>query len=151
MNKYFYLLLILLLIPMSCNNGGDPEIIQLLDKRETAYEQKDTALYSTLLSKNYESKTGSGTEARETALKNFKINTTPFDKIDMKFRDRTIYKEDDRAKVVQKTTVELQIENKKSTYELTEIIVLVKNENKWEIAKESKIDLFRGYVFGENS
>ena len=148
--KGFYQPLIILLFIFSCSNNTDPEITNLLQNRENAYEQKDLELYSSLLSNNYENKTKSGIETKDAALKNFKINTTPFDRIAMNHKDRTIYKEGEKAKVVQKTTVELEIENKVSTYKLTEIIVLAKIENRWEIVKESKIDLFKGSVFGES-
>ena len=144
-----YIIFFILVIASSCSDKTDRDIIQLMEQRKTAYNKKNLELYSSILSDNYLKKSKDGDETKETAVKNFKINTTPFDIINMKNKDRTIYKDGDKAKVVQKTYVLLEIDQKKNNFETTEIILLGKEEGNWKILKESNLDLFRGYVFGQ--
>ena len=149
MKQAILLLFGILVLAGSCGDKVDKEIAQVMKQRENAYNSKNLELYTSILSENYLNKTDDRNETKKVAVKNFKINTTPFDIIDMRHRDRTIYKEGDSAKVVQKTYVLLEIDNKKNNFEQTEIIFLAKEENTWKIVKESNIDLFRGYVFGK--
>ena len=139
----------ILILAVSCSNKIDKDIVEVMNQRKTAYTKKDTELYSSILSENYLNKTEDGDETKELALKNFKISTTPFDTIDMRHKDRTIYRDGEKAKVVQKTFVVLEIDKKKNSFEQIEIVFLAKEGNNWKITKESNIDLFRGYVFGK--
>jgi len=150
MNHLLLVIFGILLITASCGDKTDKEIIQLMEQRKTAYSNKNIELYTSILSENYLKKTKDGDEKIDTAVKNFRVNTTPFDMIDMNHKDRTIYKNGDKAKVVQKTYVVLEIDKKKNNFELTEIILLAKENDKWKITKESNMDLFRGYVFGKD-
>lgn len=139
----------ILTLVCSCGDKTDKDISLVIEKRKTAYNNKNLELYSSILSENYLNKTDDVDENKEIAVKNFKISTTPFDVIEMRHKDRTVYKDGDKAKVVQKTYVLLEIDNKRNNFELTEIILLVIEDNNWKITKESSIDLFRGYVFGK--
>ena len=148
--KQILLLISIILITGSCGNKIDKDIDQVMNKRNTAFVQKDTDLYSSILSDNYLKKSESGEEKKEQAIKNFKVNTTPFDTVRMKHKNRTAYIEGDTAKVVQNTNVVLDIDGKKNNFETTEIVFLKKEGNSWKITKESELDLFRGFVFGSN-
>ena len=149
MKQAILLLFGILILAVSCGDKVDKEIAKVMKQRKTAYNSKNLELYTSILSENYLNKTDERNETKKVAVKNFKINTTPFDIIKMRHKDRTIYKDADSAKVVQKTYVLLSIDNKKNNFEQTEIIFLAKEGNNWKIVKESNIDLFRGYVFGK--
>ena len=144
------LAIFLLLSFYSCSNEEKNEISELLKKREEAFENKNEELYSTCISDNYKVTDSEKIIDKNGVIKNFKSNTLAFDKIEISHKDRSTYVKDNTAKVVQKTTVLLQLEDQKSSYKVTEIIHLTKEKESWKISKESKIDLFRGFVFGEN-
>ncbi|MGI9554306.1 MAG: hypothetical protein ACR2NC_05215 [Thermodesulfobacteriota bacterium] len=139
----------ILIFTVACGDKIEKDVIQVIEQRKTAFNNKNSELYSSIISTNYIKKVDDIEENKEIALKNFKINTTPFDTIAMKNKDRTVYIDGDKAKVVQKTYVVLEIDNKKNNFEVTEIILLNKEGDNWKITKESNIDLFRGYVFGK--
>lgn len=144
------ILLLPALLFLACGNEKNTEINDILDQREKAFETRDTELYSKLISTKY-SDTVEGKEiGKEEIINKFKINTTPFDRIDITHSDRDIEISGNTAKTVQKTVASLQIEDESSTYEIREIINLSIEDGTWKISKESRIDLFRGFVFGGN-
>ena len=98
MKQAILLLFGILILAGSCGDKVDKEIAQVMKQRENAYNSKNLELYTSILSENYLNKTDDRNETKKVAVKNFKINTTPFDIIDMRHRDRTIYKEGDSAK-----------------------------------------------------
>jgi len=136
---------------LSCNNKVDKDITLLLDKRESAFEEKNPDKYKSLIISSYKVETRNGNKNNEDVLKDFRLNTTPFDSIEMSHKDREVIKEDGRAKVVQKTLVLLSIDDQKIKYEITEVLILEKENNEWKISKESNLDLFRGFVFGKQN
>jgi len=136
---------------LSCNNKVDKDITLLLDKRESAFEEKNPDKYKSLIISSYKVETRNGNKNNEDVLKDFRLNTTPFDSIEMSHKDREVIKEDGRAKVVQKTLVLLSIDDQKINYEITEVLILEKENNEWKISKESNLDLFRGFVFGKQN
>lgn len=136
---------------LSCNNKVDKDITLLLDKRESAFEEKNPAKYKSLIISSYKVETRNGNKNNEDVLKDFRLNTTPFDNIEMSHKDRKVIKEDGRAKVVQKTLVLLSIDDQKIKYEITEVLILEKENNEWKISKESNLDLFKGFVFGKQN
>jgi len=136
---------------LSCNNKIDKDISLLLDKRKSAFEEKNPDKYKSLIISSYNVETRDGLKNIEDVLKNFRLNTTPFDSIEMSHKHREVIKEDGRAKVVQKTLVLLSIDDQKTKYEITEVLILEKENNEWKISKESNIDLFRGFVFGKQN
>ena len=148
---YIFVLFILFISFTSCNNKPDKDISLLLDTRQRAFEEKNLDTYQDLISSDYEVVTRNGTKKRDDVLKEFKLNTTPFDTIKMTHSDRSVYNEGNTAKAVQKTSVILQIDDQKTNYEITEVILLVKENDQWKISKESSLDLFRGFVFGKKS
>ena len=136
---------------LSCSNNIDKDISLLLDKRKSAYEEKDEDKYKSIIISSYNVETRDGIKNYEDVLKDFRLNTAPFDNIEMSHKDREVFKEDGKAKVVQKTTVLLTIDEQKTKYEIAEVLILEKENNEWKISKESKIDLFRGFVFGKQN
>jgi len=136
---------------LSCNNKIDKDISFLLDKRKSAFEEKNSDNYKSLIISTYKVETREGIKKFEDVLKDFRLNTTPFDSIKMSHKDREVIKEDDKAKVVQKTLVLLSIDDQNTKYEITEVLILEKEDNEWKISKESNIDLFRGFVFGKQN
>ena len=147
----FILFIFFIVSFLSCNNKVDKDITLLLDKRESAFEEKNPDKYKSLIISSYEVETRNGNKNNEDALKDFRLNTTPFDSIEMSHKDREVIKEDGRAKVVQKTLVLLSIDDQKIKYEITEVLILEKENNEWKISKESNLDLFRGFVFGKQN
>jgi len=147
----FILFIFFIVSLLSCNNKVDKDITLLLDKRESAFEEKNPDKYKSLIISSYEVETRNGNKNNEDVLKDFRLNTTPFDSIEMSHKDREVIKEDGRAKVVQKTLVLLSIDDQKIKYEITEVLILEKENNEWKISKESNLDLFRGFVFGKQN
>ena len=150
--KYFStsLIIFLILIIIGCTSEDKKSISNILEKRELAFENKDEELYSSYISDNYNVQMEEKTLGKEDVLKNFRSNVLAFDKIDFSHKDRSIYIDKSKAKVVQKTTVKLQLDDQSSNYKLTEFLQLENENGQWKIVKESDIDLFRGFVFGGN-
>jgi len=147
----FILFIFFIVSFLSCNNMVDKDIRILLNKRESAFEEKNPDKYKSLIISSYKVETRNGNKNKEDVLKDFRLNTTPFDSIEMSHKDREVIKEDGRAKVVQKTLVLLSIDDQKIKYEITEVLILEKENNEWKISKESNLDLFRGFVFGKQN
>ncbi len=147
-------LLIVLIIPiflvLACSNENKTAVNDILDKREKAFETKDQELYSGLISDRYSIVLNDREIDKDEIVKKFKINTTPFDTIEIQHSEREIEIGNDTATAVQKTKAKLVIEDESSVYEIREIIVLSRESGNWKISRESKIDLFRGFVFGAN-
>lgn len=149
--KLFTISLFLIVSFVSCSNNIDKEITNLLDKRKSAFEEKNPDIYENLILSSYKVETRNGNKTKEDVLKDFRLNTTPFDSIEMSHKDRKVTNEDGKAKVVQKTTVLLALEDQNTKYEITEVLILQKENNEWKISKESSLDLFRGFVFGKQN
>ncbi len=147
----FILFLFTVLTLISCSGNIDREITLLLDSRKSAFEEKNPEKYSGLILSTYNVETRNGIKNKDDVIKDFKLNTTPFDSIEMKHSEREVHEEDGRAKVVQKTSVLLSIEDQKTTYDITEVLILEKKNGEWKISKESSLDLFRGFVFGKQN
>jgi len=147
----FILFIFFIVSFLSCNNMVDKDIRLLLNKRESAFEEKNPDKYKSLIISSYKVETRNGNKNKEDVLKDFRLNTTPFDSIEMSHKDRKVIIEDGRAKVVQKTFVLLSIDDQKTKYEITEVLILEKENNEWKISKESNLDLFRGFVFGKQN
>jgi len=147
----FILSLLLFVTFISCSSNIDNEITTLLDTRKSAFEEKNPDKYKDLIISTYSVQTRSGSKDKDDVLKDFRLNTTPFDSIGMSHKDRKVITENDSAKVEQKTSVFLTIDDQKTKYEITEILILEKENGEWKIAKESSLDLFRGFVFGKQN
>ena len=140
--------LFLLLIITGCGNENKKEINNILDTRQKAFNTKDADLYKSLISDNYSDTEDGKTINKEDIIKKFKMNTSPFDSIDMQHSERVVEIKGKSATAVQKTTAKLRINDETANYELREIIGFTHEKNAWRISKESKFDLFRGFVFG---
>ena len=148
-SKVFILSFLLILSFISCSNKIDKEISLLLDTRTSAFNEKNPEKYVGLILSTYDVETRNGKKTREDVLKDFRLNTTPFDSIEMSHKDREVVIENNNAKVIQKTSVLLSIDDQNTKYNVTEILILEKENGEWKIAKESSLDLFRGFVFGK--
>lgn len=149
--QVFTIFLLLTISIVSCSSNIDKGITDLLENRKSAFEEKNTGLYEDLIISSYNVQTRNGSKTKEDVLKDFRLNTTPFDSIEMSHKDRKVTNENGKAKVVQKTTVLLALEDQNTKYEITEILILEKENNEWKISKESSLDLFRGFVFGKQN
>lgn len=146
--KAFIPFFILLLI--SCYNSEKKEINNVLNKRQNAFEQKDETIYSDLILDSYRIESEGEISDKESVINQFKINISPFDKVSFVKSKREIFIKNFSAKVIIDCSIDLAIEDQTVNYNTKELLSLVKVENKgWKISKESDLDLFRGFVFGE--
>lgn len=144
-----YSLVVMTLLIVSCSNTDKNEINKLLDKRQEAFESRDENLYSELIIDSYNINSDGKNIDKDEIINQFKLNTSPFDKITFLKSKRQISIKDGTANVLIDTTVDLAIDSEKSKYNTKELLNLTKNsDNEWKISKESKLDLFRGFVFG---
>ncbi len=146
--KLFLTISILLLL--SCFNSDKKEINNLLDKRQKAFELKDEGLYSSLIVENYINDSNGKKIDKDGVINQFKINVSAFDKISFVKSKREIFVKKNSAKAILDTSIALTIDNETVNYSTKELLSFVKVDDKvWEISKESELDLFRGFVFGE--
>ena len=140
---------ILILLCSSCFNAEKKEIDAVLDNRIKSFEQKDKDLYSNCIINTYNDITNSENIDKTVLIKNFEVNVSPFDKITFSKSNREIHINKTSAKVVIETSIDLSIQDKMTRYNTVEQINLSKENGEWKIVKESNLDLFRGFVFGE--
>lgn len=135
---------------ISCFNSDKKEINEVLDRREKAFELKDEKLYSELITEDYKSGVDDKIINKEGLINQFRINVLPFDNIEFIKTERQIFVNNNTAKVIVDTSVDLSIENQTVNHNTKELLGLIKiNEKEWKLSKESDLDLFRGFVFGE--
>lgn len=144
------LLFLPFLFLFSCSINDNKLIEQTLDMREKAYETGDVELFMTLVSPNYLSIKGGRTIKTGELKINFEGLSKFFDKIDLSHSNRSIYFEGDKAKVVQKSLVKIEMveEKIKTNFVMNEVIEMEKNNGKWLIIKEPEKDYAEGFVFG---
>lgn len=146
------LTLILFLLPLlvfsACGDHDEKGIDQVLETRNKAYNERDADIYKQLVYDNYNIVENGEIIDKDELVNRFAANTGAFDSISMKNSERAIEVDGSRANIVQKTSVDLRIENETVSYEFTEVLSLKKAGNEWKISRESKIDLFRAFVFG---
>ena len=144
--------LIFSIIPLffifSCTSQDKKDIISIINKREQALENKNVDLYKECIYENYSQTIKEKVLDKDKLLEKFKINTAAFDKISVTHKDQEIFIEENKATVLQSTEVLLTINDESSNYKIREVITLINTEKGWKIDKESKLDLFRGFVFG---
>ncbi|MGH7792047.1 MAG: hypothetical protein ACREOB_06990 [Thermodesulfobacteriota bacterium] len=145
---FFLPIFVLLLLMVSCGKSDENEIEELLSRRHKAFESKDVDLYLSCISPDYKEEKGDQVIGIEDLKKNFLSNVSIFDRIEISYSDRSMYQEGEKAEVVQKTAVEVTIENDQSRFQINEKIGLGKIKGKWAIVKESDADFLRGFVFG---
>lgn len=144
----FLSIFILILLIASCGNSDKKEIEELLSSRQKAFETKDLDLYLSCISPDYKEIKGDNAIGIEEIKKNFLSNVSIFDQIKISYSDRTLYQQGEKAQVVQKTAVEVKIENDQSRFLINEEIGFEKIKGKWKIVKESDGDFLKGFVFG---
>ncbi|MGH7808543.1 MAG: hypothetical protein ACRENT_10680 [Thermodesulfobacteriota bacterium] len=145
---FFLPIFVLLLLIVSCGKSDENEIEELLSRRHKAFESKDVDLYLSCISPDYKEEKGDQVIGIEDLKKNFLSNVSIFDQIEISYSDRSMYQEGEKAEVVQKTAVEVTIENDQSRFQINEKIGLGKIKGKWAIVKESDADFLKGFVFG---
>lgn len=145
-----FLLLLPIIFLFSCTDNDNKLIEQTLDMREKAYESGDVELFMTLVSPNYLSIQDGRTVKTGELKKYFEGLSKVFDKIDLSHSNRSIYLDGDKAKVVQKSLVKIEIveENIKTNFVMNEVIEMEKSNGKWLIVKEPEKDYIDGFVFG---
>lgn len=146
--NFFLPIFVLLLLIGSCGKSDENEIEELLSRRHKAFESKDVDLYLSCISPDYKEEKGDQVIGLEDLKKTFLSNVSIFDQIEISYSDRSMYQQGEKAEVVQKTAVEVTIENDQSRFQINEKIGLGKMKGKWAIVKESDADFLRGFVFG---
>jgi len=138
----------IIIFSMGCKGSDKREIEDILSKRENALETKDVDVYLSSISPNYKEGKNGKVFGVDEIKKQFLLNVSLFDSIDINSEDRSIYVQGDKAFVVQKTTVKVKIEDDESLFRLDERLGFEKVDGKWQIVKESDADFLEGYVFG---
>ena len=141
-------IIILQLITVSCEGSDGKDIDNLLSKRLMAFETKNVELYLSCINPSYKEEKEDQVIELGDIKKRFLINVTPFDNIKITHSDRSISREGNKARVIQKTYVKARIENNGSKFQFLEKINLEKINGKWLIVKESEADFLEGFVFG---
>jgi ketosteroid isomerase-like protein len=144
------ILLVFALFVASCGNDEDRAIEEVLSLRTEAFEKKDAALYMTLISPGYRQEKKGKVIGPGEIKKNFEVNVKLFDKVRLTHSDRTIYRDGGRAEVFQRTLIDAEDDQGKSKLRIKEKILLVKENGKWVIVRESDEDFFYGYIFGRS-
>jgi hypothetical protein len=139
---------ILLSVSVSCGNSDREKIEGVLSKRKKAFETKNLELYLSCISPNYREEKNGQIVGIEEIKRNFLSNTSIFDRIQISYSNRTIYLNNEKADVAQRTTVEVKLEKEEGHFMLKENITFEKVGGKWVIAKESDADFLKGFVFG---
>jgi hypothetical protein len=139
---------ILLSVSVSCGNSDREKIEGVLVKRKKAFETKNLELYLSCISPNYREEKNGQVIGIEEIKRNFLSNTSIFDRIQISYSNRTIYLNNEKADVAQRTTVEVKLEKEEGHFMLKENITFEKLGGKWVIAKESDGDFLKGFVFG---
>ncbi len=137
-----YLIPILLLssislLYFSCSKSDDKGIETSLLNRKKAYETKDAELYKNIVYSNDKNVTES-----------FNNVISVFDEINMEEYDRTININNGNAEVIQTTVFKLRINENRSKFTRRERIILEKIDNNWKLIKDSEVDFFDGFVYG---
>ncbi len=151
MRTTFYFSVILICLIVSCGNSEDKAVEEVLSARTKAFETKNADLYMTLIAPDYRQEKKGKVIGVEEIKKNFLTNVSLFDTIALTNSDRTVYRDGDRAEVVQRTLVNAEVNQSKSRFKLNERMVLEKKNGKWLIVKESDADFLEGFVFGGNN
>lgn len=140
----------LLLLLLSCASSEHSKIEDVLKKRDEAFETSNVKLYASIISPHYEHKRGGKVLRFKDVINNFKGITVFFDKLKIDHTKRSIYVDDGRARVVQRTRVEVKMEKEgiKSRFTLIEKLELKKVGNRWFITKEADRDYAEGFVYG---
>ena len=112
--KLFSVLSVLFIITLlSCGGSIDNDIKTLLDSRKSAFEEKNPEKYAGLILTNYNAETRNGKKSKDDVLKDFKLNTTPFDSIVMSHSDRKVSKEEGRQKLYKRQPYCSQLRTRK--------------------------------------
>ncbi len=128
--KLFLLLgSVLLLLFCSCGAKPEDEIAETLDKREQGMEKKDLELYMSAVAKDY----NDGEDTQRTIKIKAKRNMDLFDDIDFQVEKRTIYLEDDQAKVVQKYILSFTLPAGRKSAKGEELLTLREGKDGWKI------------------
>lgn len=138
--KYLIPILLLSLISLlyfSCSKSDDKGIETSLLNRKKAYETKDAELYKNVVYGNDKNVTES-----------FNNVISVFDEINMEEYDRTININNGNAEVIQTTVFKLRINENRSKFTRRERIILEKIDNNWKLIKDSEVDFFDGFVYG---
>lgn len=144
----FFSALIVLFLIASCGSSDKREIEKLLSTRKEAFETKNVELYLSCISPRYKQEKDGSSIGIEEIKRNFLSNVSVFDQIKISYSDMSVYRRGKKADVVQKTTVEVRMENDRSRFQINEKLELEKIEGKWKIVKESNADFLTGFVFG---
>lgn len=154
MNKYllYPLIFSFLFVFPSCKGSVQSGLEQTLDKREQAFESKDLNLYMSLIDPEYGANSGADGETLESLRKSFTGISHFFDKLTINTRDRAVYIEGDRARVIQDVLVLVRMEQEKieTSFVMKETISLRRKGDDWLITKEAEDDYAEGFVFGGN-
>ncbi len=125
------LLLLILLFLLACATSEEEKILQVLKRREEAFQKKDLSLYLSCISQAYQDK-GEDFAKLNGRIEGYFKN---FDKIDYQSWDRTVQIQGEGAVAVQQFNLEVEKEGKKHHFSGKESIFLRKEGEAWKIIR----------------
>ncbi len=125
------LFLLILFFLLACATSEEENILEVLKRREEAFQKKDLALYLSCISQNYQDRDEDFARLKERLEGYFKT----FDKIDYHSWDRTVEIEGENAVGVQQFNLEVEKGEKRQQFSGKEAIFLRKEGRQWKIIK----------------
>ncbi len=125
------LLLLILFFLLACATSEEEKVLQVLKRREEAFQKKDLTLYLSCISQDYQDKDEDFARLKRRMEGYFKT----FDKIDYHSWDRTVAVEGENAIGVQQFNLEVEKEGRKQQFSGKESIFLRKEGNQWKIIR----------------
>jgi hypothetical protein len=128
---FSFLVMVSLFLILACQGSEEERILQVLDRRGEALQQKNLSLYLSCISKTYQD--GSEDFGRLQARMERYFQT--FDEITYDSWDRSIDVEGETARVVQQFHLEVAKESKRRRFSGKESFLLRKEDKEWKIVK----------------
>lgn len=143
--------LIAVIFLTSCASSDEEKINLLLDKRSSAFELKDPEMYSECIHEDYRVISEEEVVVNKQKLVNrFRDHVSIIDKVSFGESERYIYINEENARVMMLSSIDVKIDSYSMTYKAKEVINLSKVLGQWKITKESMLNLLSGTMILDN-
>ncbi len=135
---------------LSCSSPDKQEINLLLDKRLSAFELKDSDMYSECIHENYRVIKREELYDKARLVSRFEEQVSIINSVSFGKSERYIYIDGTDAKVMLLSSIDIEIEGYSMSYKAKEVLHLSKVLGRWRITKESMLNLLSGtLIFGD--